>query len=51
MSTVVDDGISKVYILNIKNLREYQQTAKFDLTLKLALGVNREKRNIYIDTK
>ncbi len=48
MESIIDDGKSKVYIVNIKNTNNYSKSAKLDLTLKVALGVNREKKNIAI---
>ncbi len=35
MSTIIDDGKSKIYLVNITNIREYEQNAKIDLILKI----------------
>ena len=51
MSTIIDDGKSKIYLVNITNIREYEQNAKIDLILKIALGVDRELKNILINTE
>lgn len=51
MSTIIDDGKSKLYSLNITNIKDYPQNAKIDFRLKLALGVDREKRNLIMSTE
>lgn len=51
LSTIVDDGKSKIYVINVQNNEQYPMSIKVDMALKLALGVDREKRNIYAYTQ
>lgn len=48
--TITDQGKSKIFVIEIKNLANYQKSLKLDILLKIALGVDREKQNIYIET-
>ncbi|MDE6967575.1 MAG: hypothetical protein K2P12_02860, partial [Clostridia bacterium] len=51
IATILDRGMSKIYSVNITNLSEYQKNIKIDLILKIALGIDREKKNILVSTQ
>lgn len=48
---MICDGLAKIYTINITNNLDEARYIKLDLALKIALGVNRENKQIAIKTK